>query len=30
MSEVTNESKKDLDNLAVSVLQEYDITPQNI
>ncbi|OGO77172.1 MAG: spore coat protein [Clostridiales bacterium GWB2_37_7] len=30
MSEVTNESKKDLENLAVRVLQEYGITPQNI
>jgi hypothetical protein len=30
MSEVINESKKDLDSLAISVLQEYDITPQNI
>lgn len=30
MREVTNESKKDLGNLAVSVLREYDITPQNI
>ncbi|KUO69735.1 MAG: spore coat protein [Clostridia bacterium BRH_c25] len=30
MSEVTNESKKDLYNLAVAVLQEYGIAPQNI
>jgi spore coat protein I len=30
MSEVTNESKKDLDDLAAFVLQEYSITPQNI
>lgn len=30
MSEVTNESKKDLENLAVRVLQEYNITAQNI
>lgn len=30
MSEPTNESKKDLDNLALRVLQEYDLTPQNI
>ncbi|MDF2592900.1 MAG: cotI [Clostridia bacterium] len=30
MSEATNESKKDLEDLAVRVLQEYDITPQDI
>jgi spore coat protein I len=30
MSEATNESKKDLDSLALRVLQEYNITPQNI
>jgi spore coat protein I len=30
MSEVTNESKKDLDDLAAFVLQEYSITPENI
>jgi spore coat protein I len=30
MSEVTNESKKDLDDLAAFVLQEYSITPQSI
>lgn len=30
MSEATTESKKDLDNLAISVLQEYEIAPQNI
>ena len=30
MSEITNESKKDLDNLAAIVLREYDITPQSI
>lgn len=30
MSKVTNESKKDLDDLAVRVLQEYGIVPLNI
>jgi spore coat protein I len=30
MSEVTKETKKDLDDLAIRILQEYSIAPQNI
>jgi spore coat protein I len=30
MSDVTNESKKELDDLAIRVLQEYDLIPQNL